>query len=79
MENKSGFNIDFKGQNINVDISSIEIDGIDKRDYPDFSDAFISYAENREGHELSDEQLEFLNDEHYDIVSELIFDRQLYL
>ena len=28
-----------------VDMGSIEIDGIDTEDYPDFSDAYIAYAE----------------------------------
>lgn len=41
-------------------ITDIEVEGIDSRDYPDFVDAYISYAYyNRE--EMTDEQLEELN------------------
>ena len=41
-------------------ISNVEVDGIDTSDYPDFSDAFISYAEY-DGEEMSEEMLEELN------------------
>lgn len=69
----------FKGKTIKVDLNSIEIEDIDMRDYPDFADAFIAYAEDHTGRELTDEELDHLNDEHYDIVNELIHDQQLYL
>lgn len=77
--NEGFLKIKFKGKTIKVDTSSIEIEDIDRRDYPDFSDAFISYAEDHKGRELSDEELDILNDEHYDIIGEIIFDNQLYL
>lgn len=57
-----------------VDRHSIEIDGVDSRDYPDFSDAYISYAKFTDGTELSDEQLNQLTDEHGDLVNELAHD-----
>lgn len=41
-------------------IDDIEVDGIDTRDYPDFSDAFISYATYK-GQPMSDKQLDRLN------------------
>jgi len=50
-------------------LENIEVDGIDTRDYPDFVDAFISYAE-MDGVELTDEQLDELNANH----PELIYD-----
>ena len=62
-----------------VDISSIEIDGIDTSDYPDFVDAYITYAEYEDGTPLTEEELMKLEDENYGIVGELIFDKQLYL
>ena len=43
-------------------ISNVEVDGIDTKDYPDFSDAFISYAEY-DGEEMSEEMLEELNND----------------
>lgn len=41
-------------------ISSVEVDGIDTNDAPDFVDAYISYAEY-DGEPMTDEQLEELN------------------
>ena len=69
----------YNGKTLKVDINSIEIEDIDMRDYPDFSDAFIAYAEDDKGNELDSDQIDFLNDEHYDIINELIHDQQLYL
>ena len=42
-------------------IENIEVDGIDTADYPDFCDAYIAAAEYN-GKKLTDEQLDFLND-----------------
>ena len=47
---------------VGLDHSSIEIDGIDERDAPDFVDSYISYAEWKNGTELTDDELEQLND-----------------
>ena len=44
-----------------IDFKSIELDGIDSRDYPDFCDAFICYAEFENGTPLNDAQLDELN------------------
>lgn len=43
-------------------ISNIEVEGIDYRDYPDFVDAYIGYAEY-DGKEMTDEQLDALNED----------------
>ena len=43
---------------MNIDKSTIEMDGIDLKDYPDFCDAYISYAEDETGRPLTDEELE---------------------
>lgn len=63
----------------NININSIEIEGIDIKDYPDYCDAFISYAEYKDGTILNDEQVEKLNEDHSEIVNELIHENQLYL
>lgn len=60
-----------------VDPSTIEIDNIDMKDYPDFSDAYPVYAEFVDGTELTDEELEKLDSEHRDLIYDLIF-KQLY-
>ena len=43
-------------------ISNIEIDGLDHRDYPDFVDAFIMDA-RVDGRQATDEQLDQMNDD----------------
>ena len=55
-----------------VNIRSIEVDGVDGSDYPDFCDAYICYAE-WEGTdiELTDDELEQLTNENGDIVHDL--------
>ena len=60
----------------NVNFKSIELDGIDTNDYPDFCDAFISYAEYENGELLDDDALDVLNDDSslvYDLVIERLF------
>jgi len=46
-----------------INMSSIELDGIDRSDSPDFSDAHVSYAEFDDGKPLNNEQLEWLTNE----------------
>lgn len=58
-----------------VDLESIEIDGIDHRDYPDYSDAFVSYAEWNDGTPLTDDELDQFTDENGEMIGELIFGR----
>ena len=52
-------------------LENIQVDGIDTRDYPDFVDAFISYAE-MDGVELTDEQLDELNDNYPDLIYDCV-------
>tara|TARA_R110000737_G_scaffold331760_1_gene348242 strand:- start:434 stop:646 length:213 start_codon:yes stop_codon:yes gene_type:complete len=42
----------------NIDKGTIEIDDVQAWDYPDFCDAFISYAEYEDGTEASEEDIE---------------------
>ena len=46
-----------------VNYNSIELDGIDSDDYPDFVDAYVISAEFKDGTPLSEEELEQLTDE----------------
>lgn len=62
-----------------VDEKSIEIDGVDRRDYPDFSDAYISAANYMDGTPLSDKEIEELDDQNNELVHEKIQDDQLYM
>jgi hypothetical protein len=40
---------------------NVELDDIDTRDYPDFCDAYITYAEHKDGTPLTEAELEALN------------------
>jgi len=54
-------------------VSNVEVEGVDMKDYPDFCDAFISYAE-LDGVEMTDEQLESLDSDFvYKSVLESVF------
>lgn len=66
-------------------IVDIEVEGVDRKDYPDFCDAYISKAgypivENprfgiKEGYrDLTEDELEYLNDKCRDWVYEKIMD-----
>lgn len=43
-----------------IDFSTIILGDVDRKDYPDFADAFVEYAEYDDGTELTDEELEEL-------------------
>lgn len=55
-------------------LEDIEIDGIDTRDYPDFCDAFIAGASYK-GRELTESELEWINDTHSDFVYDCVIER----
>lgn len=55
-------------------ITNVEVDGIDFNDYPDFVDAFISSAEY-DGREMTDEEIDYINDIHYDFVQECVYNQ----
>tara|TARA_R110000765_G_scaffold426448_1_gene542123 strand:+ start:152 stop:880 length:729 start_codon:yes stop_codon:yes gene_type:complete len=56
-----------------IDHGSIEIDGIDMNDYPDFVDAFIAVANFEDGTPLTDQELDQLNDEMADEIHDLAY------
>lgn len=57
-----------------VDMSTIELDGVDPSDYPDFSDAFIASAQFNDGRELTDDELDQLTDELSDDMHQMAYD-----
>jgi hypothetical protein len=69
--------VEFDGKQ--VDISSLKIEGVDRRDYPDFVDAFFTYGEYSDGMEMSDIELQKFTDINGELLNELIFERQLYM
>jgi len=58
-----------------VNFKSIEVDGDDPSDYPDFSDAYIAYAEYEDGTPLTDAELEQFQEEHPDLAAEMALDK----
>jgi hypothetical protein len=60
-----------------VDMRSIEVDGIDHRDAPDYVDAHVSYATFIDGTELDHAQLDWLTDElaNSGKLHELVYDK----
>ncbi len=75
-DNLKNAGIEFNGKKINK--NSLRVDDIDKRDYPDFSDAYISYGEDEDGTPLTSDELEEL-DSDGSLATDLIWDKQLYL
>ena len=57
-----------------IDYLSLDVDGIDTRDYPDFCDAFICGGQYTDGTPLPDEVLEELTED-TDLVYELVLKR----
>jgi hypothetical protein len=68
--------ITLNGKKINV--GSIDIDGVDKNDYPNFVDAYFSYAEFDGGRALTDNELEKLTDEQGVLLNSQIHTNQLF-
>lgn len=54
-----------------VNINTVVVDGIDSRDFPDFSDAFVLRAKFIDGSWLSNEQLELLADQYPEMLFEM--------
>lgn len=54
-------------------IDNIEIGGIDYKDCPEFCDAYIESADY-DGIEMTEEQLDDLNDNHLDFVHDKVYE-----
>ncbi len=57
-----------------IDEGTVVIDGVDTRDYPDFSDAYVGEAFFTDGEKLTEEQLEAVQENHADWVYELLIE-----
>jgi hypothetical protein len=53
-------------------VDNLEFDGIDFADYPDFVDAYLISADYN-GKEMTEEQIDYINDEHYDFINEQVY------
>lgn len=54
-----------------VDIKSLELDGLDPRDRPDFADAFFSSGEFMDGTPMTEEELEKFNNENGELINNM--------
>jgi hypothetical protein len=57
-----------------INYDSLEVDGIDTRDYPDFCDAYFSHGEYEDGEEMSDEALQDLTEKNPNLLHAKIND-----
>ena len=55
-------------------VVDIEVDGVDSRDYPDFSDAYFSYACYEDGTLLTDDELNKFTEDNGDLLYEKAYD-----
>lgn len=55
-------------------VVNLEVDGVDSRDYPDFSDAYFSYGCYEDGTELTDEELDKLTILADDVLWEMAYE-----
>jgi hypothetical protein len=55
------------------DVTNYSFQDVDHNDYPDYSDAFIDYAEHEDGTPYTEEELDRLNDDS-DLVYDLLID-----
>jgi len=58
-----------------VDVYTIEIEGVIMSDFPDFCDSFVSYACFIDGKELSNSELDYLQDTYPHEIHKLLFER----
>ena len=61
----------------NLKVIDVEIENVDRKDYPDFCDAYISEAKFTNGKSLDDKQLVELQEQNPDEFSELVLDEFL--
>ena len=54
-------------------VKHMEFENVDMRDYPDFCDAYLVAAYLEDGTELTEEQIDYLNAEHWDFVNENVY------
>ena len=49
--------------NYNMNLFNVEIEDIDMKDYTDFCDAYIAYAEDSDGVALTEQELDAVNED----------------
>jgi len=59
---------------IKMPLTDYELEDVKSWDYPDFCDAFISYAEDENGKEMTEEQIQKWTENNEDVFYEMILD-----
>jgi hypothetical protein len=57
-----------------IDLKSIEVEGVNPSDFPDFCDAYVSFATWKNGTPLTESECDQLTDEAGDLVNEIAHD-----
>ena len=70
MENEMKNEIDLN----QIDLKSIEVEGVNPSDFPDFCDAYVSSATWKNGTPLTESECDQLTDEAGDLVNEIAHD-----
>lgn len=68
---------DFDVESVHINpemIGDVEVDGIDFNDAPDFCDAYISRAWWKDGNELSENEIDLLNEDFGEFVYQKVQD-----
>lgn len=60
--------------NREINRASLQVDGVNSRDYPDFCDAYFGYGEYADGTPLTHAELVELTDRNGDVVNERAYD-----
>jgi hypothetical protein len=56
-------------------VVDVQVEGVDSKDYPDFCDAYFSYAVFQDtGEPLDDDDMDLLNEVYTDIINEMAYD-----
>jgi len=58
-------------------MKNIRVEGVVPNDYPDFADAYVSYAEHNDGKEYTDKELDKLNEDNPGIAQSHAFEELL--
>ena len=57
--------------NKEVNLDTIKVDGVHHWDYPEFCDAFVSFAKFKDGTELKSNELDIITDNYPELVNDL--------
>jgi len=72
MNKNTNDNLSFKDGNVSY--NSLQVEGVDTKDYPDFCDCWIACGEWTDSTPLTESELEGIQEEYSDLAYELAID-----